>query len=124
LAQARPVSIPNLTLRTALTLMAMSFLLTACDSRGADLRQQLTGTWSQGAHTLTLAPDGTYTSLFPGKPPVTYKARWHVEHGFLMVTDVKSNSVPIHGNTTLKIIMVDNHHLVLALGTNGISMTR
>jgi hypothetical protein len=111
-------------MRTVLALIAVSCLVTACDSRGADLRQQIVGTWSQGPHTLTLAPDGTYTSIFPGKPPVTYRAKWHIERGFLLVTDVKSNSVPMAGTTTLKILQVDKHRLVLALGTNGISMTR
>jgi len=111
-------------MRIILTLIALSFLVTACDSHGADLRQQVAGTWRQGPHTLTLAPDGTYTSIFPGNPPISYKARWHVERGFLVVTDVRSNSVPMAGNTTLKIVLVDQHHLVLALGTNGISMTR
>ena len=74
--------------------------MTGCDSHGADLRRQVTGTWLQGPHTLTLAPDGSYTSIFPGKPAITYKARWHIERGFLVVTDVSSNSVPMAGKTT------------------------
>jgi len=111
-------------MRSVLTLIALGLLVTACDRRDTDLRQQIAGTWSQGPHTLTLAPDGDYTSIFPGQPPITYKAKWHIRRGFLFVTDVKSNSVPMAGNTTLKIILVEQRHLVLALGTNGISMTR
>jgi len=111
-------------MRTVFILIALNFLMTACDSHGADLRQQVVGTWMQGPHTLTLAPDGSYTSIFPGKHVITYKARWHIERGFLVVTDVSSNSVPVAGNTTLRIVLVDKHHLVLALGTGGISMTR
>jgi hypothetical protein len=111
-------------MRIVLTLIALGLLVTACGRQDAGLRRRVAGTWYQGPHTLTLAPDGSYTSVFPGKPTVTYKARWHIERGFLMVTDVKSNSTPISGNTTLKIVLVDQHHLVLALGTNGISMTR
>jgi hypothetical protein len=111
-------------MRIVLTLIALCLLVTACNRKGADLRQQIVGTWSQGPHTLTLSPDGSYTSIFPGKPTITYKAKWHIERMFLVVTDVKSNSVPMAGKTTLKIILVDPHHLVLALGTNGISMTR
>ncbi len=111
-------------MRIILTLIALSFLVTACDRHGADLGQQVAGTWSQEAHILTLAPDGTYTSIFPGNPPTTYKAKWHIEHEFLLVTDVSSNSVPMAGNTTVKILLVDKHHLELALGTNRISMMR
>ena len=111
-------------MRIVFTLIALSFLMTACDRHGADLRQQVAGTWIQELHTLTLAPDGSYTSIFPGKPAITYKAKWHIESGFLVVTDVRSNSVPMAGNTTVKIVLVDKHHLELALGTNKISMTR
>jgi hypothetical protein len=111
-------------MRTVLTLIALSFLVTACNRHSSDQQRQVAGTWLQGPHTLTLAPDGSYTSIFPGDHVITYEARWHIERGFLVVTDVKSNSVPLAGNTTLKIILVDKHHLVLALGTNGISMTR
>jgi hypothetical protein len=112
-------------MRIVLTLIALCFLMTACGRHDAALRQQVAGTWSQGPHTLTLAPDGTYTSVFPGKPPITYKAKWHIERGFLFVTDVKSNSVPMPGgNTTVKIVFVDKHRLELALGTNRISMLR
>ncbi len=111
-------------MRTVLAFVVLSFLVTACGRHGADLRQQVVGTWRQGPHTLTLAPDGSYTSIFPGRPAVTYKARWHIERGFMMVTDVKSNTVPMAGNTTVKILSVDKHHLELALGTNRISMVR
>lgn len=98
--------------------------MTACGRHDTDLRQQVVGTWEQGPHTLTLAPDGSYISIFPGKPAITYKAKWRIERGYLLVTDVKSNSVPMTGNTTVKILLVDKHHLELALGTNRISMMR
>lgn len=98
--------------------------MTACDRHSPDLRQQVAGTWRQGLHTLTLAPDGSYTSIFPGNPAITYKAKWHIDRGYLVVTDVRSNSVPMAGNTTVEIVLVDKHRLVLAFGTNGISMTR
>ena len=111
-------------MRIVFTLIALSFLMTACDRHGADLRQQVVGNWFQGPHNLTLAPDGSYTSIFPGNHAITYKAKWHIERGFLVVTDVRSNSVPMAGNTTVKIVLVDKHHLELALGTNRISMIR
>ena len=111
-------------MRTVLALIALNFLMTACDRHGADLRQQVAGSWVQGPHTLTLAPDGSYTSIFPGNHAITYKANWHIERGFLVVTDVRSNSVPMAGNTTMKIVLVDKHHLELALGPNRISMMR
>ncbi|MGB8367842.1 MAG: hypothetical protein ACLPYZ_03935 [Limisphaerales bacterium] len=111
-------------MRTVLALIALCFLVTACNRHGADLRQQVAGTWEQGPHTLILAPDGSYTSVFPGKPATTYKARWHIDRGFLVVTDVSSNSVPMAGNTTVKIVLVDKHHLEMAVGTNRISMIR
>jgi len=106
------------------TLAALSFLVTACNRHGTDVRQQIVGTWVQGPHTLTLAPDGSYTSVFPAKPPITYKARWHIDHGYLVVTDIKSNSVPVAGNNTVKIVAVDSHHLEMTLGTNRIVMIR
>lgn len=106
------------------TLAALGFLLTACNRHGADPRQQIVGTWVQGPHTLTLAPDGSYTSVFPGKPAITFKAKWQIDRGFLVVTDIKSNSVPMTGNTVVKIVQVDQHHLVMALGTNRIVMIR
>ena len=118
------MSLPNFAICPTRALIAVVFLMTVCDSRGADLRQQVVGTWTQGSHTLTLTPDGTYTSVFPGKPPVTYTARWHIENGFMLVTNVKSNSVPIAGNTTVKILLADKHHLEMGLGTNVISMRR
>jgi hypothetical protein len=111
-------------MRTVLTLIALCFLVTACNRHGADLRQQVAGTWEQGPHTLILAPDGSYTSVFPGNHAITYKARWHIDRGSLVVTDVISNSVPMAGNTTVKIVLVDKHHLEMALGTNRISMIR
>jgi uncharacterized protein YcfL len=111
-------------MRIVFTLIALSLLMTACGPHDADLRQQVAGTWFQGPHTLTLAPDGSYTSIFPDKPAITYKAKWHIERGFLMMTDVSSNSVPIAGNTTVKIVLVDKHHLELTLGTNLMSMIR
>ena len=107
-----------------ITLVTLSLLVTACGRHSADLRQQVVGSWFQGPHTLILAPDGSYTSIFPGNHAITYKAKWHIESGFLVVTDVRSNSVPMAGNTTVKIIFVDKHHLELALGNNGISMIR
>jgi hypothetical protein len=111
-------------MKIVFALIALSLLMTACNRHDADLRQQVTGSWVQGPHTLTLAPDGSYTSVFPGNPAITYKARWHIDRGFLVVTDVRSNSVPMAGNTTVKIVLVDKHHLEMALGTNRISMTR
>jgi hypothetical protein len=111
-------------MRIVLTLIALSFFMTGCGRHDANLRQQVVGTWEQGAHTLTLAPDGSYTSIFPGKWVITYTAKWRVERGYLVVTDVKSNSVPMAGNTNVKILAVDKHHLELALGTNRISMAR
>lgn len=107
-----------------LILAASGVLLTSCNRPGTDVRQQLAGTWFQGRHTLTLAPDGSYTSVFPGEPAIIYMARWHIDGDFLVVTDVKSNSVPIAGDTTVKIVLVDRFHLEMALGTNRISMLR
>ncbi len=104
--------------------LALGFLVTACNHHGTDPRQQIVGTWVQGPHTLTLAPDGSYTSVFPGKPAITFKAKWHLDRGFLVVTDIRSNSVPMAGSTTVKIVQVDQHHLEMALGTNRISMFR
>jgi hypothetical protein len=111
-------------MRIVLTLMALCFLATACGKKDTDLRQQIMGTWTQGPHTLTLAYDGSYISIFPGRPMITYQARWRVERGYLVVTDLKSNSVPMAGNTVVKIVSVDKHHLEMALGTNRISMVR
>jgi len=111
-------------MRIVLTFIALCLLLTACGHRDADLQQRVVGKWLQGPHTLTLGADGSYTSIFPGKPPLTYTARWHVEQGNLVVTDVKSNSVPVAGNTTVKIVKVDKHRLEMSLGTNRISMIR
>ena len=114
----------NFAVKLLFALIALSFLLTACNRSSADLRQQVMGTWFQGPHTLTLNPDGSYTSIFPGHPTVTYHAQWHIERGCLVVTGVRSNSLPMAGDTTVKIVLADNHHLELALGTNRISMIR
>ncbi len=112
-------------MRSVLTFIALCLLLTACGRRDADLQKLVVGKWLQGPHTLTLGRDGSYTSIFPGKPPVIYQARWQIEQGSLVVTEVKSNSVPMAaGNTTVKIVKVDKHHLEMALGTNRISMIR
>jgi hypothetical protein len=124
LAQPWLVGIPNFVMRIVLTLIAPGLLVTACGRGKTDVRRQITGTWHQGPHTLTLAADGSYTSIFPGKPGVTFKGRWHIEREFLVVTDLKSNSVPMAGNTTVRIVAVGEHHLMLAFGTNGIAMTR
>ena len=124
LTQPWVVSMRNFVVRTILSLAVTGFLLTACNRHGGDLRQQVVGTWVQGPHTLTLSPDGSYTSVFPGKPTVTYKAKWHIDRGYLVVTDIKSNSVPVAGNNTVKIVLVEPHHLEMAMGTNRISMVR
>ena len=111
-------------MRIIITLVALGLWVTACGRSDTNLRQQVAGTWTQGPHTLTLSPDGSYTSIFPGKPPVTYKARWHIDRGYLVVTDVKNNGAPMAGNTTVRIVLVDQHHLEMDLGTNRISMVR
>jgi hypothetical protein len=111
-------------MRIVLIFVALCLWLTACGRHEADLQKQIVGRWLQGPHTLTLGPDGSYTSIFPGKPAITYKARWHIERGFLVVTDVTCNSVPVAGNTTVKIVKVDKHQLEMTLGTNRISMIR
>lgn len=106
------------------TLIALSLLGTACNRSSDDLQWQVTGTWSQGIHTLTLGADGTYTSVFSAKHTITYKARWRIENQFLILTDVSSNSVPLADNATVKIVLVDKHRLELSSGTNRIWMTR
>ena len=112
-------------MRIVLTLMALGLLLTACGRKDARLEKQVAGTWYQGPHTLTLEKDGSYLSIFPGKPMVTYQAGWRVERGYLVVTNITSNSVPMpRGNTAVKILKVDKHHLEMTLGTNRISMLR
>jgi len=110
--------------RIFIALGFICFLATACNRHSAQLRQQVAGTWAQGPHTLTLGPDGSYTSVFPGKPPVTYKARWRIEGDLMLVTDVRSNSVPIAGDTSVKIVSVDKHRLEMELAGNRISMRR
>jgi hypothetical protein len=116
---------PKFVIRIVLTVLALGFLVTACGRKDSDLQKQVLGTWNQGPHTLTLAADGSYLSIFPGRPMITYKAKWRIERGYLVVTDVKSNSVPMAaGNTTVKIVAVDKHRLEMALGTNRITMLR
>ncbi|HTY89088.1 MAG TPA: hypothetical protein VMB80_16700 [Candidatus Acidoferrum sp.] len=110
--------------RILLTLGIPGLLMTACKRQAADLRQQVVGTWTQGPHTLTLAPDGTYVSVFPGRPNITYTAKWHLDRGYLVVTDIKSNSVPVAGNNSVKILSVEPHRLDMALGADRISMVR
>ena len=105
-------------------LLALCWLATACDRQNASLPQRVAGTWHQGPHQLTLAPDGRYTSVFPGRPPVTYTAQWRIERDCLVITEVKSNAVPIAADTTVRIVSVDKHRLEMALGTNHISMVR
>jgi hypothetical protein len=111
-------------MRIVLTLIALSLLVTACKRKGPDVRQHVVGTWYQGQHTLTLSPNGDYISVFPGKPNITYTGKWRMERESLIITDVKSNSAPMAGNTTVKVLMVSQHRFELALGTNRISMTR
>jgi hypothetical protein len=111
-------------MRIVLTLIALSLLVTACKRKGPDVRQYVVGTWYQGQHTLTLSTNGDYISVFPGKPDITYKGKWRIDRGTLIVTDVKSNSVPMAGVTTVQILMVSKQRLELALGTNRISMVR
>jgi len=124
LAQPWLVNMRNFVVRLVLWLAVPGFVLTACNRHGGDLRQQVVGTWVQGPHTLTLAPDGSYTSVFPGKPTITYKAKWHIDRGYLVVTEIKSNSVPVAGNNSVKIVLVEPHRLEMAMGTNRISMVR
>jgi len=124
LAQPWAADIPKFAVKLLFTLIALSLLGTACNPSNETLRRRVAGTWIQGMHTLTLDPDGTYTSIFPGEPAITYKARWQIEHGCLVVTNVSSNAVPIAGDTTVQIVLVDSYRLEMALGTNKIWMTR
>ena len=111
-------------MRIVLTMMVLCCLATACKKKSPDVRPYVIGTWYQGQHTLTLSTNGDYISVFPGKPGVTYKGKWRMERGTLIITDVKSNSAPMPGTTTVQVLLVGKHRLELALGTNRISMVR
>ena len=114
-------------MRHALIFIAVILLMTSCGPGDAKTQSQIIGTWSQGLHTLTLASDGTFTSIYPvyqKESATTFYGNWNVKWGRLMFTNIRSNSVSILNVGSSRIVSVDEHHLDLGEGAGTISLTR
>jgi hypothetical protein len=114
-------------MRHALIFIAMILPVTGCGPGDAKTRSQIIGTWSQGLHTLTLATDGTFTSIFPADQRdsvTTFYGNWNVKWERLMFTNIRSNSVSIPNVGSSRIVSVDEHHLDLDEGTGTFSLAR
>jgi major membrane immunogen (membrane-anchored lipoprotein) len=121
-------------MKTIPTILALSLLLTACGRHDAQLRKQITGTWADdrpgSLGTMTLASDGSFSSRWRTPNHTnTWEGTWQISDGVLIMTNTKSNDVPI---TTIshdknKIIRVDDHVLTCEidyLGNQTISYHR
>jgi hypothetical protein len=114
-------------MKHTLAFIASVLLLTICGCSDTAERRQIVGTWFQNTHTLTLASDGSYTSTFPDFPKghtTTYDGRWSIEWGRLAFTGVHSNSISVSDVSSSKIVSLDDHSLVLDIGTQKISLSR
>jgi len=103
----------------ALALLAIAYIFML--ARDLIFHHQVIGTWSQGPnHTLTLASDGSYTSFFTGWPDhhtITFQGKWAVRRGYLVWTEVRSNSIPVPDASAKILGFVHAHRLYL--GTKG-----
>jgi hypothetical protein len=115
-------------MRITFTLFIMLLLLTACGCGDAKTRRQIIGTWFEGTnHTLTFSSDGSSTSIFKGFSDGhtdTWHGRWSIQWGRLVEIDWRSNSVVVPGDSTTKILSVDEHSLDLSVAGQSISLTR
>src|SRR5579862_5550413 len=114
-------------MKHALIFIALILLVAGCSRGDAKSRSQIIGTWSQGLHTLTLASDGTFTSIFPAdpkSPEINFYGNWNLKWGRLTFTNIRSNSVSILNVGSSKVVSVDDHHLDLDQGSGTYSLAR
>jgi hypothetical protein len=101
--------------------------MTTCGCSDKAERRQIIGTWFQGNHTLTLASDGSYTSVFPEDPKghtTTFDGTWRIAWGRLVLTEVHSNSIAVSGVFSSKIYILAEHSLGLDIGRHKMSLSR
>jgi hypothetical protein len=105
-------------MKYAIAFLCLSLLLTACDRHDAKLRKQITGTWAEDHFfDMTLASDGRFASRLTQATNVfTFEGTWLVKDDVLVMSITNATGTSSHVSAgsvdRMKIISVDDHHLV------------
>jgi hypothetical protein len=108
-------------------LLAPLFLMAGCGQRDASLRQKIAGIWAltNGHGVITMAPDGSLLSRFTGSTQSwTFEGTWQLQADQIVITTVKSNSLPFSDVVRGRIIRADGHALIYDLNGQTISLIR
>jgi hypothetical protein len=102
----------NAVVKSTLLLCILSFLAISCGPRDAEFRANVVGSWHVGTNdrnfTITFDPNGTYTWE---DPKVRFEGSWSINRGVIIFKGVKSNSIPIHGSTRVRIVSLSEQNM-------------
>ena len=105
-------------MKTIITIVTLSLLLTACSRQGVKLSKQIVGTWqSKGAGTASFNPDASFLiNERTSTQTNAYAGTWRIRDMVMTLTFTNvAGSAPevLAGNTIdFKIIRVDAHHFI------------
>jgi len=113
-------------MKSALTIIILSLLLTACSRQN----EKIVGTWSsKGGNTVVFAPDGSFSIHTKGTATNVYflTGVWKIENGFLdeTITNCSNTNWPWMGEQLqFRIIHVANHQLEIEEASPIVKYTR
>jgi hypothetical protein len=107
-------------MKKIIQLSAIGLLLAGCGKVPSDaqVRKKALGDWSMPAarSIMTIAPDGSFQSKFPGVD-LTLQGAWRVEGGFFVFTVTNAVGSERHSDVgetqRFKIVSMNDHDLVL-----------
>ena len=100
--------------------------MAGCRRHGAQLSQQIAGTWKhEGGFGMTISSDGSFSS---GSSNVAYQGTWLVKDDVLVMTITNATSTrqhePVGSVDRMKIVQADDSHLTLESGGQTIYYQR
>ena len=120
-------------MKTILTFVLLSFLLTGCGHRDATIQRELTGTWTRHfgngcSVTNVIAPDGSYHCQLVGGPngPTDSLEGTLIAKNVALIDTVTKDSETNQQTprvTQEQIVRIDGHQLVLSINNVATNMT-
>ena len=123
MAQFFSLGIIELTVKTILTFVLLSFLITGCSRRDATIQKELAGTWHRAAGgfqvTNVIAADGSYQVQVVGLNNVTVgitEGSLIAKNGLLIDTMTKNSNTNVQTPKVVQwqIVHIDKHELVMS----------
>jgi hypothetical protein len=105
-------------MRFTLTFLLFGLLLVGCKRSDAKLSRQLAGNWTHGAGSMSISPDGSFSSRWgSGDSLVSYQGTWLVKDHVLVMTVTNTSGTIQHdfvGSVQrMRFIQLDAGHLVV-----------